>query len=242
MNPKTLLNALVDRLGYQIVAAPRRRHGRKALFDVERLLGGAPDALLFFDIGANVGQTVLEFRKHFPSAVIHSFEPLPSAYRELRALADQTPDVHAWNFGFGSACTTATINVNTHSPMSSLLELGPAGWGSVQSQTTVSIRTVDDFCEEHNIARIDLLKTDTQGFDLEVLRGAERVLPDVGLVLTELNFAEIYRDQPPWTAICQYLVDRDFALVNFYEMKFAGLVGSWANALFANRRLHCSPA
>jgi len=40
----------------------------------------------------------------------------------------------------------------------------------------VTITTIDAFCSANNIDQISVLKTDTEGFDAEVLRGADKML------------------------------------------------------------------
>ncbi len=56
--------------------------------------------------------------------------------------------------------------------MSSLLRPAAAAWGSIVRETEVAITTLDDYCRSTDVSRIDLLKIDTQGYELEVLRGA----------------------------------------------------------------------
>jgi len=60
--------------------------------------------------------------------------------------------------------------------MSSFLALGQDGWGDIVSQRQIELSTVDKYCLQHEIPSIDLLKSDTQGFDLEVIKGAQRLL------------------------------------------------------------------
>jgi FkbM family methyltransferase len=45
--------------------------------------------------------------------------------------------------------------------------------GAVVAETPVTVTTLDEYCAANGIERIDLLKNDTQGYELEVLRGAE---------------------------------------------------------------------
>ena len=49
--------------------------------------------------------------------------------------------------------------------------VGPAVRGTITGEVDVSVITLDDYCSELGIARVDLLKIDTQGYDLEVLKG-----------------------------------------------------------------------
>jgi len=40
----------------------------------------------------------------------------------------------------------------------------------------VSLETIDEFCAENNVRQVDIIKTDTEGHDLSVLRGASKML------------------------------------------------------------------
>lgn len=99
---------------------------------------------------------------------------------------------------------------------------------------SVEVSTVDDFCAAHGISRIDLLKIDTQGFDLEVLKGAAGALSSgvVRHVLVELNFVDLYVSQcSPWV-VQSLLSDARFHLVDYYEKNRQGPELGWCTALF----------
>ena len=57
---------------------------------------------ILFDVGANVGHTVLSFRSHFSSPVIHAFEPSPSTFEQLKQQTSRIPDLCLNNFALGS--------------------------------------------------------------------------------------------------------------------------------------------
>jgi hypothetical protein len=58
-----------------------------------------------------------------------------------------------------------------------------------------------------------LLKLDVQGFELEALRGAERVLASVDTVLTECSFVPFYSGQALFDEVRDFLHERGFRLV-----------------------------
>ena len=72
--------------------------------------------------------------------------------------------------------------------MSSFFEPGDDAWGSVTSRRKVPLDTVDDYCDRVGIGHINIFKCDTQGYDLEVLRGARSMLvkKQIDLVYLEL--------------------------------------------------------
>jgi hypothetical protein len=118
--------------------------------------------------------------------------------------------------------------------MSSFLEIGSEGWGSISERNPVEINTVDDYCDSRQIEKIDILKSDTQGFDLEVLKGAERTIARGGiyLVYIEINFAELYKGLPPADEIMRFLREHRFSLVSFYRFNYINNHVGWTDGLF----------
>jgi len=100
----------------------------------------------------------------------------------------------------------------------------------------IQVATVDDYRTRCGINRIDILKSDTQGFDLEVLRGAERSMKSglVRLVLVEVNFVRLYDGQAEYGELMSFLHRMGFRLSAFYQWRYRGARAAWADALFAH--------
>jgi FkbM family methyltransferase len=198
------------------------------------------DRPMIFDAGANIGQSLRQFHDDFPNCTTHSFEPSPTTFEVLKQRAAGVPQAHLWNFALGAANRRATLNENEKSHMSSFLPLGAAGWGEIQKETQVEIRTVDDFCREQGIDRIDILKSDTQGFELEVFKGANETMRAnrIGLIYFEVNFAEVYQNSPSFSELYDYLSERGFLLVTFYRMHYRNRhrkpMAAWTDVLFVH--------
>jgi hypothetical protein len=103
----------------------------------------------------------------------------------------------------------------------------------------VRVETVSDVCHKYQIDEIGLLKTDTEGHDVSVLRGAERMLSEgqIFLILAEVGFSDTDQVHTPFEAVRELL--RDFAVVGFYDQgsdaNFSCL--DRADALFIHRLL-----
>jgi FkbM family methyltransferase len=225
---KTSLRKAIRRLtGYDIHKAT----GQDADWDIQtRVNRWFP---VIFDVGANEGQTSKRFRELFPTASVFAFEP-GSPFETLAAL----PGVSAHNIALGSEAGTQLFSENSTSVMSSFLPLGPEGWGEITGKREVAVSTVDEFCKQRDIGSIDLLKSDTQGYDLEVLRGSERMFAEkrIKLVYLELTFAPLYENLPRFDQLYGFLTDRDFDLVGLYDLHYRNDKLGWADALFAHRQ------
>ncbi len=239
---RRMAKRMVHRLGYDVTRYCPPRLGVDAFSDIRRLLDGTSCPVIF-DIGANIGQTTSRFKERIPDSVIHAFEPNKSAYEELADNTKKMRGVHLNNLAVGARAGKRLLIENTCSEMSSFLEPGECCWGEIAGRRMVDIVTVDDYCRGRDIEHIDVLKTDTQGYDLEVLRGARSLLDrdSVRLVYMEVTFSDMYRGLPSFDEIFRLLTDHRFRLVSFYEFFYQDNAASWSDALFVNRQYRAVP-
>jgi FkbM family methyltransferase len=236
----------VRNLGASFSAKVLRRRppgiGQSALADMKRFVGAKARPLIL-DVGANTGQTVKRFRKAFPASVIHSFEPSQRIFAQLKTNIADRKEVFAWNAAMGSAAGKQTFLENTHSDMSSFLELSKTGWGKIEQKSTVDVWTVDQFLEEHGIGFVDILKSDTQGYEFEVFKGAEQAMRGnrIGLLYFEFIFSDMYQGLARFDEVFGHLADRGFLLVSIYDINHQNNLASWIDALFVNREYYRNP-
>jgi FkbM family methyltransferase len=200
------------------------------------------DDPLCFDVGANQGQTIRLLRQCFRNPLIHAFEPAPATFALLKQQTFGGP-VSLHPVALGERCEMAPFRHYKHSELNSFLPLNPDKTENsffaeeeLLRVEAVQIDTLDRFCSEHSIGHIDLLKIDTQGFELPVLRGAAGLFGEnrIGAVLLELNFALLYEGQSDYLQLLALLRTHGLRLIDFYEKeRITGRELSWATALFA---------
>ena len=220
--------------GLDIVRFGGEQVGVDPFVDVRRFLRGHTHPVIF-DVGAGVGQSIYRFRDEFPTSVIHSFEPSPSTYEQLTTRCGELPGVNTWNVGVGSTNTTLAFQENEHSDMSSFLSPGECSWGRIVRTTSVQVTTEDSFARDHDIDSIHVLKSDAQGFDFEVFKGASHLMEEnrIALIYFEVIFSDMYKNLPSFHDVFRYLAERNFSLVAFYQSHFQ-------NELIKSRRTCCS--
>src|SRR4051794_8567664 len=118
---KETIRSVAARLGYDVRNAASL--GISPFADMRRFVPAGKDPLIL-DIGANVGQSVSRFRKSFPTAVIHSFEPGPETFQTLSQNIVADERAFAWNCAVGASPGRQTFQENTNPDMSSFLSLG----------------------------------------------------------------------------------------------------------------------
>ena len=198
-----------------------------------RKLAGTASPLVF-DVGANRGQTIERMRRTFPRPVIHAFEPGRAAFAALQDAYRTSPQVVLNNLALGARAESRMFLDNDHDDMSSFLEPSVTAWGEITDRYPVEVITLDEYCRSRDIARIDVLKIDTQGFDLQVLLGGQELMrrAAIHMVFTEVIFSEMYKDLPRFDETYAFFADRGFTLVSLYDFYYQRERASWTDALF----------
>jgi FkbM family methyltransferase len=214
---KRSLRKWLWKAGFKVIHKPNLATGLILSKDIEDD-GAISDIRIIFDVGANVGQTTRLFREQFPDSQIYSFEPISNTYEELLANTRNLSNVKYFRVAFGSTDSVVKVFLQEGSVFNSLNnKVNVANVGRKSEDVTVT--TVDSFCEQNNIDQIDILKIDTEGFDLEVLYGASRLLAGnkVKYVLTEVGFSDDNERNTPFSKIHEFLSAKGFKLRGFYN-------------------------
>jgi FkbM family methyltransferase len=156
---------------------------------------------VFYDIGANVGAySLIAAKATGGDARVYAFEPSPSSFNELsrNVLLNECADsVVALPFALWSENETLSLTLNSAVPGAALHRLrhltGTAGANTIK---ILGVR-LDDLVERFGLPAPNHVKIDTDGHELEVLRGAERTLArqEWRSIIVELDRAESARNQ-----------------------------------------------
>ncbi len=224
-----LLRRIADRtfraMGYTVVPSwklpdlPMEKH----LLELFRHLG----IRCVFDVGANAGQyrDFLRNRVGFEGE-IHSFEPLQSMAKLLLERAKKDPVWHIHSHALGNQNAVLEINVMERDSFSSFLDPNTveatdfAESNTVKAKEMVSVRRLDDVVKDWQSVdlRSTYLKVDTQGFDLEVLRGAKNFLQSLRGLQIELSVVPIYKGTPAYLDVLRQLNDWGFHISGLFPI------------------------
>ena len=227
------------RYDYDVV---KRRNRTTGDAFVDMALFVTAEAPVLLDVGGNTGQTVEKFRAQFPRGRIFSFEPGPRAFAQLQRAWGKTLGVSLWPCAIGATAGKALLSEHRATDLSSFLPIGADGSSEIAETVQVDVIRLDDFVRQKEIDHVDVLKIDTQGFELEVFKGAGDLLRagKIGLIYFELTLAEIYRGLPRMDVLLEYLLDRNYRLVLIDNMHYQDGLLSWMDALFIHMNVHAA--
>jgi FkbM family methyltransferase len=167
------------------------------------------------DIGGNIGQFSKTMRFMLPYAQIYAFEPLPSCFKTMTNLMQGDAKYLGYNCGLGEKEETLSIEQNSHAPSSSFLEMSdkhkeafPFTIDTIQLQ--VPVRRLDDLANELNLGKNILIKVDVQGFEDKVVKGGLDTFAKAKVLIMELSYQELYKNQPLFDDIYQELAKLGF--------------------------------
>jgi FkbM family methyltransferase len=201
-----------------VMPDPTDRLQREALLtgrwdsQAARLLAAAlPASGTMFDVGANVGLASLSVGalSYGRSVTIHAFEPSVTNLAHLRrnASANKWLDLRINACAVGASAGRARLVLGEESGHHHV-----AHNGSTLGQA-VHVITLDDYAAEHQVARIDALKLDVEGYELSVLQGCERLLEErrIGMILCEVEDDHLRRAGTSAVELVSALQDSGFA-------------------------------
>jgi len=194
-----------------------------------------PEEAIIFDVGANIGSMSLQFAQIVPKGHVYAFEPTNYAYAKLirnlalnRELARRISPVQS----FVSDRTEANPQLNAYASWkvdNSPHRKHPLHGGIIKSAESIPSVTLDDFCLEQDIDRVELIKIDTDGHEFSVLEGAcktiEKFRPyiifEAGLYVFAERGVEFKQYMEFFTAYNYSLIDskngRKVSLKNYHQ-------------------------
>lgn len=159
--------------------------------------------LIFFDIGANVGQSISRFLNYNKKVKIHSFEPTPELHKIIKtkyahqiengkiiinnfALGDSNKEMNFFSFEYNQINSFLPLEKNSKFEISRMIAANKKGL-DFEKIIKVKMTKLDDYCKLNKINEIDYIKVDTQGFEPEVLKGAHYMLSTQKIKILEIE-------------------------------------------------------
>jgi FkbM family methyltransferase len=241
-NMKKLIQRLIRRTGYQLEKYPQPGLDVLKRFKIM----GYCNINTLFDIGANNGQYASEMRQFGYKEKIISFEPLKSAFSVLKDVASKDNNWVANNYAIGNENTKSIINIAGNKESSSILEMLPMHYNTAPeskyiAQEEIEIKKLDSifdsFCRKED--RV-MIKIDTQGFEKNVIDGAEESLNKILIIQLEMSLVPLYKDEMLFIDMINYLDKKGFqlfSLENGFSDRVSGRVLQ-VDGIFVKKAFH----
>lgn len=178
--------------------------------NLNRLKENGFDPQIILDVGAFDGNWTKDCKRIFPHSVYYLIEPQDKLSNVLKRMENDTTIYHNLLFGsedgievdfYVSGTSSSILRFDTSSPIS--------------RKTT----RIDTFCRNSDIGKIDLLKLDVQGYELEILKGSKNILNRTNIVVTEVSLIDVYKDCPLVSQIILYLDSQGFQLYDIADFR-----------------------
>ena len=187
---------------------------------------------VLFDVGAHKGETIQEFLESFKIENVYSFEASPSTFNELQIRIKRIKNkfnqtnIETFNFGIGntnkkntfyelSDSNSSTFNIidknsSYYKKKNKILSFFFLKNKSSIKKIEISQIKLSDFIREKKITNIDILKIDTEGYELEVLKGLEQDISKIKFIYFEHHYDNMIKKNYKYSDIHDYLKSKGF--------------------------------
>lgn len=189
------------------------------------------------DVGCADGSTCTWFARSFPGHRIIGFEPFKESFEKALQNTSRFKNVEIHNVAMDETEGESTLHITADPLATSLLvsanPQGETGRKIMEiKHETLKTSTLDKIISGDT--QILLLKLDTQGTELRILRGGVNTLSRTSLVLVELNNHELYTGGAQYYEVDEFLRKNNFRLIDIYVTYRPGGQVSEYDALYRN--------
>ncbi len=241
MNFKNKLRKwLIDVSGYWIYKRRSLSVGTNLSEDIQYKL--KLNIKTVFDVGANVGQTALWYNNEFKNVKIFSFEPVKSTFDLCKNRVRNFNNIICENIAFGDKEEEATIKLFPEN-MSNINSLNPENMNNDinAKEELIKVSTIDIYTKQKGIKEIDVLKIDTEGYEIAVLKGAKEIIEKnkIKLIYCEVGFSLKNKRNTYFQLLNDFLEEQGFRFYAIYEISHEKIKEGihYGNALFINSNL-----
>lgn len=159
------------------------------------------------DVGAYAGEFSTEVLKTFPESVFYMFEANPEKEAGLKNVVDR----HAGKMKLFMSCLGSKpgeeVTFHLMETASSVLD---EHFDKHMPSVTLKTETLDNIFTRENIVKVDMVKLDVQGYELEILKGFTKYLPSVDVVISEVSLLDIHKGVPLLREVVNFMFEYGF--------------------------------
>jgi len=231
---KLLIRSIASRMGFVIYRTSALPRCTDIAADIRRCGIDLTHAVIV-DVGANEGQMATYFRHSYPESTIICCEPFPKAFEACESRFASDASAKCLKLALSNQPGEGRLFLARDSQLNSLkAQVNAEDFGFVP----VQVDTLDNLCKKLSLAKVDILKIDTEGSDLDVLTGGSQIfaLDKVGLVLAECAFDRADKRHTYFFDLCHFLECRGFRFLGLYNARQSNRRLYFCDALFISQK------
>jgi FkbM family methyltransferase len=190
---------------------------------------------ILIDVGAHHGETIKNFKKYFNTSEIHSFEASGINFKVLNNKYSNQIDhkIFLNNFGLSnekkihkikqlqesSSTTISRINENSKYFKKKMRILGTEK-SEYFKEIEINLETFDNYCSLKKLNKIDLLKIDTEGHEMCILKGCKKTLKFINFIYFEHHYDDMLDKGYTFSDINNFLKNNGFKKIYKSKMYF----------------------
>jgi FkbM family methyltransferase len=206
------LRRLFYYIGYYFGESPRRIYPN-LIYSLENLKNEGFTPSYIIDIGAYHGEWTTMIKKIFPESNVLMIEAQEIKEGILKDISQTYSPKVFYEIQLLSSQDEREVSFVEMETGSSVFEESSPYQREYVNKKTI---TLDTLLKKHpNFESADFLKIDVQGYELEVLKGAKRLLEKVELVLMEVSLIPVNKGCPIMSEVVQFMADYDFRVLDF---------------------------
>ena len=195
---------------------------------------------ILLDIGAHEGESIKLFTNNFNINEIYSFEPSPISFKiliknittiedkfkktkifpENIALGSKHKKIFMKHISESSSSTIRELNTDSKYFKKKFFFLKNSNSQDLFKKIEVQQILLSDYIEKNNIKSVDFIKIDTEGYELEVLKGAKNILFKTKYILFEHHYDDMIVKNYFFSHIHKFLKDNNFQQIYKSKMPF----------------------
>jgi FkbM family methyltransferase len=199
-----------------------------------------PDNPVIIDAGAHVGVDSIEMCRIFNGSVIYAFEPVPTVFSSLQHNTRHYKAIHCYQIALSNINGEQKMYVSSGASDGSSSLLSPNEHLNDHPEVlfnetiTVITKTLDTWAAEENVGHVDLLWLDMQGYELEVMKHSNILLPSVSVVHMEVSTRSTYEGVPFYSEV------RLWMEANGFRVEVEAIPKGWdmGNVLFVREKIN----
>lgn len=211
--------------------------------DIYTILQNLDKSSVIIECGGHLGIDTERLCKQFSDGMVYCIEANPTLYKKLQENLGHLSNLKLYHSALSNVNGTIDFYVDCNKEgdagASSLLEASESylvNYIKEENKIQVPSITMQQFLINQQIANVDLLWLDVEGFEYYILESSLEALKHIKYIYTEVNFQEFRKNGKLYKDIVEFLTANNFEEVNKWEQGAAW--GSWqGNVLFRNKNL-----